>query len=867
MGSAGDEGPLMTFRFGARLVVAAFCVLSVLSASATAGAIPMDPIVPDEPPPDDGGGGGGETGGGTYAAPGGSFTWTRLSRFPTTDPANFHWDAGNAQYDQNWVNPKVLAFGDQAVFPVRVNGCGVPEGTSGYTYQWEKVLVGGGAMVLSGPNADCYLDLRLPEGQHQIQLKVSGSHTATYSQSVTVNDILIVSIGDSYASGEGSPDMRKTSSSEARWVDERCHRSGYAGPAQAAKAIEQRDSLSSVTFLSFACSGATIERFFHQPKDPTRPYDGADPTKPVGIGVLGTYAGADSGTGDGQQEANYASHLPPQIQQVKNAIGQRKIDAFIISGGGNDIGFGPVASVCTLVDRCWDHPTENGGGTKAPLHQILAGDVAKLPGMFSNLAACLQPGKGACYLRDRSNTPKEAGFHLGLNPADIYLTEYPNQIKDDDGTTCTQILEDALGWGFRIDKDEANWAASKALGTATTGGLNGHVKQAAAAHGWTFVDRVAEQFAGAGVGHGYCATNNWIRRAAESDVIQGGGTSGTKGTLHPNERGHQVYRDRLVAHMVPRLFAAAPANTPPVFSTTNAYGATAARVGDGGWFTGRCDGATCLSDWAGVTVKVTDPGGILSARAALDETLLNCDSPPAGILCSYSAGDGNTSTWTVGFTNSGLYRLEFGAAGVDGQSETFSRDVKVDLEDPTTGATRTCTRVSGLCRSAVKVNFTAGDSAGGSRVSHIAYRLDGAVAKGIAAANPLYIRGLGTHTLKYRTIDFAGRRSIERSLSERIVAPTATQVGVVKRSDFIRTPGSVNKAAVAGQKVKVVLYRKSSGRWKVLQTGYPTLSRATSRSIYSTSFTRPRRGSCKVVSTYLGEDRYLRSSGRQLFDC
>lgn len=143
--------------------------------------------------------------------------------------------------------------------------------------------------------------------------------------------------------------------------------------------------------------------------------------------------------------------------------------------------------MCVLVDECWNHPTEIGGGNKSPLYKILAADVAKLPGSFSDLAECLQPGKGTCYLRSRSNTRYAVDYNLGLAPSDIYLTEYPDQTKSDNGATCGQILEDVLGWGFRIDRDEANWAASRALGSASTGaGLNGEVKNAGAAHGWTF---------------------------------------------------------------------------------------------------------------------------------------------------------------------------------------------------------------------------------------------------------------------------------------------------------------------------------------------------------------------------------------------
>ena len=851
----------MRVRVATRVVMAVLSAMAVTAAlTATAGAIPMDPLDPPDLPPDP------EETEGPYEPPAAGFTWSRSPRFGSTTIGSFHWDRATSTYDSTWVNPP-------GGFPVQFNGCAAPENTTGYTYTWEKALPGGTYQLLSGPSANCDLAIPLPEGSHTIRMTITGTasgNPAPVTHNVPVNDILIVSIGDSYGSGEGNPDIRKSSAGEAIWVDERCHRSGYAGPAQAAKQIELHDPASTVTFLSFACSGATVERFYHQPKDATRPYV-PDTTKPVGSGVLGTYAGAD-GPGAGQDEPDYANHLPPQIKQVKDAVGNRKIDAFIISGGGNDIGFGPVATVCVLVDNCKDHPTEIAGtANKPPLKDILAADIAKVPPMFDRLAPCLQPGTQPCKLRNKFNTQYDAGFNLGLNPSDIYVTEYPNQIKDDDGTTCAEILEDVVPFSFgtKIDRSEANWAGTAALGSAVYGtGLNGLVKGAADKHGWNFVGGVAAPFAKTGEGHGYCADDNWIRRADESDRIQGGGSNGTKGTLHPNERGHQVYRDQLLAVMMPRLLTGPAPDVPPVFSTANTVGDMSARMGKAAWLTGRCSGTSCYSDWSGITVTVADPGGIFSVTSSLSDAPLSCAAPPAGMTCDYSAGNGTASTWTLRFTNSGMYLLEFAARGVDGQVETFTRDVKVDLRNPGTGATRTCTRVDGLCRSAVKVKFTPTDPRGGSGVSHIEYRLDGAALKGHSPSDPLYIKGLGTHTLKYRTVDVAGRRSAEKSFTERIVAPTTTTLSVARSTDLVTASGVVDKRAVAEQKMQVSIFRMAAdGSWKRLETRTPTLIKVTAGSKYVTKFTRPRSGSCKVTAKYPGEDRFLASSATKLFSC
>lgn len=91
---------------------------------------------------------------------------------------------------------------------------------------------------------------------------------------ITPRDELLVAIGDSFGSGEGNPDLagvldRKQAtprfSVDPVWLDRRCNRSMHASPARAAMLLaavprngtDRRDRRS-VSFLSFACSGAKI---------------------------------------------------------------------------------------------------------------------------------------------------------------------------------------------------------------------------------------------------------------------------------------------------------------------------------------------------------------------------------------------------------------------------------------------------------------------------------------------------------------------------------------------------------------------------------------------------------------------------------
>src|SRR3546814_6617011 len=93
---------------------------------------------------------------------------------------------------------------------------------------------------------------------------------------VRAKDLLIVSIGDSMASGEGNPDgytwVPALNNHITDWVYRRCHRSKTSGHALAAKAIEDASDKTSVTFLSYACSGGTFNS-----------------------GILGTYEGQVTG--------------------------------------------------------------------------------------------------------------------------------------------------------------------------------------------------------------------------------------------------------------------------------------------------------------------------------------------------------------------------------------------------------------------------------------------------------------------------------------------------------------------------------------------------------------------------------------------
>src|SRR5206468_8487162 len=126
----------------------------------------------------------------------------------------------------------------------------------------------------------------------------------TVTQNVVVKDLLVVALGDSYGAGEGSPDAPQVIHYDilgqplvieqpARWWDERCHRSMFAPSARAAWMVEKANPQVSVTYISFACSGATINRYSTDGADPLNPYGiPSQGAHNVGAGILAPYSGA-----------------------------------------------------------------------------------------------------------------------------------------------------------------------------------------------------------------------------------------------------------------------------------------------------------------------------------------------------------------------------------------------------------------------------------------------------------------------------------------------------------------------------------------------------------------------------------------------
>lgn len=666
-----------------------------------------------------------------YPQPNG-FIWWMEARFgPDADAdgiVDYH-------YDTAWVRA--------TEFKVSFNGClNADERTRSNTgstvnqYKFAIANSSGGVVGSAAFANKCKVDHQLPQDTFSVKVDIQssgGSAIGSWTQTVTVKDHLLVSIGDSYGSGEGNPDiprvwayesvggqLQRVVKSEARWVDKRCHRSATAGPAQAALDLEYSDPHSSVTFFSLACSGATINT--------------PDPDKPEnGTGLLGPYIGAEPGLNPNPPM------LPPQVDQLKEIVGtkgeagSRTIDSLVISIGGNDMQFVKIIMECSLTIDCYDrakHPS---------VVARLNARRAELPGRYDDLANALK----------------------SVPTKNVYITEYPNLTLQDNGAFCGT---NSTWWNeplmLGVTQPEVRWMYEDLLVP-----MNREIMPAAAGrHGWTFVGGVMNPFgiSGQPPGYGYCANDTWLRRSSESVEMQGPNNRlETKGLLHPNARGHEVYSGRIL----PAITGASALEGPKYSTSLSTLGYTSTT--SNGWITGACpdSGGQCTSAVAVMKLTITDPDGV-----ANNNTFVNGQ---AG--CAYGNRiDANTYEWsfTTAIRDSNLYPKCFGRLAITqiravatdnaGNTSTYTFEAKVDRASPLAKATPSrLPLVDGFYGVPIAVVLTGEDcrSVACSDVSHIRYQLDNGPWLNTKNGGAVNIATDGTHTIRYHAVDFAGRES------------------------------------------------------------------------------------------------------------
>ena len=170
-----------------------------------------------------------------------------------------------------------------------------------------------------------------------------------------------------------------------------------------AQRIETLDPHTSVTLVHVACSGGKIDGVGHgsgvQHGGLLTPYQGAAPNE------------------------DPAFPQRPQLQQVRALIGDRKVDALVISVGGNDIGFSNIIMQCLIHPACYRHEPQAVSFAKWTWliksgWQLFDPLIRLLPGKMTRLAGCV-----GSKVTSACNSPL---FKLGIDPSRVLITAYPD---------------------------------------------------------------------------------------------------------------------------------------------------------------------------------------------------------------------------------------------------------------------------------------------------------------------------------------------------------------------------------------------------------------------------------------------------------
>ncbi|MBI1325449.1 hypothetical protein GC170_19975 [bacterium] len=508
------------------------------------------------------------------------------------------------RFAPNWADPKAVTLPNTAEYArpaafdvtLKITGEADPEAE----YVWKLTPESGNAEPVETRGESPKVSLQAGVWKAEVTELRDGQVIDTGTGDVTVKDILVVAIGDSYGSGEGNPelsqrfdlhwsyrhmtaaqlasaDLNGVSSSRFPWAwqvnttapalwarsgdptqtqqSRLAHRSVLAYSAQYAMALEKADPHTSVTYVSVAQSGATIPTLMNQPNVAAE--DGSTP-------------------------------LPPQLPELAKIIGDRPIDTLVVSIGGNDAGFADIVKKMALsnffMPDLLPKAAAAAGLTSANADAIAAKVLAKLQS---------RPPLGMQWVLDtyQANTANLAANYGRLDEAirknftvnQVAITEYPDvsrvKVRGIDGNPVNwwgPVVFDLLP-GVAVNSTQA-MVATKLIAEP----LNATIAQAAASNGWVYVGGINDAFAG----RGYSAprADRWMRTARESLIQQNQpeGISGTlyplntKGTVHPTAAGHTAMAEKLAEALgkpkvADTLAATNPAIRTPALPITVAY--------------------------------------------------------------------------------------------------------------------------------------------------------------------------------------------------------------------------------------------------------------------------------------------------------
>lgn len=360
---------------------------------------------------------------------------------------------------------------------------------------------------------------------------VDGASARELSMPIEIQHKRVLVMGDSFASGEGVPEINREAVYEdgvfkefvsmPYWWDQKCHRSLLSAGVQASLKWAMADPRRSVTTLSYACSGAEIGQIV----------DGASKNG----GLLGHYDGRETSQqlkdrregGTRQDRFNVNLHLsevqplPSQLNQAIRDLCPAAVDRsqpvwvcpqrlaspdlLVFSIGGNDVGFGEIIRKAVFGDckaECVKRISEVGFSTLAARYDEMAALV---------------------------NT------HLA--PGRVLMLDYGNPTQDETGAYCSRDgsplhLTKAMfpGGLLRISREEYQAAHRLVVGPVNDAG-DGLVERNRD-KGWSRL-RVMEK---ATAKKGICSKRSWFNSSWSAYFKQHNlpGEVYSSGTAHPN---------------------------------------------------------------------------------------------------------------------------------------------------------------------------------------------------------------------------------------------------------------------------------------------------------------------------------------------
>jgi lysophospholipase L1-like esterase len=379
-----------------------------------------------------------------------------------------------------------------------------------YNCDWR---VGGGTAVTAPCDEAVVLEVPWPTGA-EVSVGVEGE--SGISTDVAVKDLLIVGLGDSFASGEGNPDgpvafseiarnrnvyprrARNDGGGDAQWLDEACHRSLYGHQLRAALQIAIEHPQAAVTFLGYACSGAAVDAGILGPQEHVEYV-----SRPSPSGGPGTISVTKGSWKDMQLRwllRDLCRDKPDTQGGLWVCPGQnyrRKVDFVFLSVGGNDIGFSSLVGWATLR-----------GGASAKLAKFFGATVS--PGQFASNMKDTLPAAYARLAKALETAVPLANGDLPFDASRVILTAYPDILEDEKGQVCPAgaegDAEDSYAANQSLDYF-SSWlvVTPKRLAMAhdQLQGLQQRMEELAGDHGWSFAARAYgdRPFRG----HGFCA--------------------------------------------------------------------------------------------------------------------------------------------------------------------------------------------------------------------------------------------------------------------------------------------------------------------------------------------------------------------------